>query len=458
MKKNLFLDSRLGCSRHKESALMRNLPGMAYRILNDGLWSIDYVSEGCLKLFGEEPYRLICDKPTVFANLVHEDRYSGIIKRMEEAMNLRKPYKIIYRINSLTEKDKWIWDQGEGIFSDDGKIIAAVGFMTDFTEHKEMEHELRQEILRLKSGENKANDFPEIIGSSPAIKKIFSLMRQCAGSDANIIVTGESGTGKELVSRAIHRKSNRNGMPFVPVNCGAIPENLLESEFFGCAKGAFSGATSTRQGILDRADCGTLFLDEIGEIAPAMQAKLLRAIEGGGYTAVGSTKIKKPDIRIIAATNKNLQDLVNSGKMREDFYYRINVIPISLPPLRDRLEDIPLLIDHFLKNRKEVPFPEKNKLSAMGKHNWPGNVRELQNIISRYVITGEISLPQSKDTVFCINSGNKNLRLKTILKDYEKNIIKEALNQSGSNKTKTALYLGIDRRTLFSKIKEYKLG
>lgn len=440
---------------NQESAMMRNLPGMAYKIINDGDWTIEYVSEGCIKLFGEEPYRMINENPAVFANLVHIDKYPSIIKKMEEAMAEKRPYKLIYRINSLTEKDKWVWDQGEGIFSEDGKIIAAVGFITDFTEHKEMEFELRQEILRLKENKNSNEDFPGIIGNSPAMQKIFNLIKQCGSSDANIIVTGESGTGKELVSRAVHYNSTRKDKPFIPVNCGAIPETLLESEFFGSKKGAFSGATSDRQGILDRANGGTLFLDEIGEIGLGMQTKLLRAIEGGGYTAVGGTRIKQPDIRIIAATNKDLEELVKAGKMREDFYYRINVIPLNIPPLRERIEDLPLLTEYFIGS-KNIPYPSKKQILDMENYSWPGNIRELQNIINRYMITGEMHIPVKESSTNKIFF-KKGVSLKTLMKTQEKEIIKQALNSFGFNKTETAAHLGIDRRTLFSKIKEYKL-
>jgi len=191
--------------------------------------------------------------------------------------------------------------------------------------------------------------FGQIIGKGPAMQKVYKLISKAAASDVNVVVYGESGTGKELVARAIHDMSDRRDRAFVPVNCRAIPHTLIESELFGYKKGAFTGANMDKHGYLDLAEGGTLFLDEVGELGVNMQVKLLRAIDGGGYFPVGSNKTKNSDFRIIAATNRNLRDQVNRGVIREEFFYRIHVIPITLPPLRDRKEDIPLLIDHFLQ-------------------------------------------------------------------------------------------------------------
>ena len=220
------------------------------------------------------------------------------------------------------------------------------------------------------------------------MQQVYELILQAAATDVNVILYGESGTGKELVSKAIHEASDRKEQIFFPVNLGALPENLIESEFFGHKKGAFTGATLDKLGYLDLTDQGTLFLDELGEIDLNTQAKLLRALEGGGFTPVGGTTVKQSDVRIIAATNRDLLEQVREGLVREDFFYRVHVLPISLPSLRERKEDIPLLVDHFLKRyeyQEKGPPITGHVLESMMAYDWPGNVRELQNTLHRYV-------------------------------------------------------------------------
>ncbi len=243
-----------------------------------------------------------------------------------------------------------------GLLPDMNRCIASFFDITESKKAeallKEKEAVLRRENILLKSSMQKRYGFGNIVGKSEAMQRVYNLIVEAANSDANVILYGESGTGKELVARAIHEMSTRRERKFVSVNCGAIPEHLLESEFFGHKKGAFTGAYADKKGFMDIADKGTLFLDEIGEIQMHMQVKLLRAIEGNGYTPVGDTRIIKPDIRIIAATSRDLAEQVNQGKMRKDFFYRVHIIPINLPPLRQRKDDIPLLIQHFLKQFK----------------------------------------------------------------------------------------------------------
>ena len=226
------------------------------------------------------------------------------------------------------------------------------------------------------------------------MQEVYRNILQAAATDSPVIVYGESGTGKELVARAIHEMGARREKPFITVNCGAIPSNLLESEFFGHVPGAFTGADRIKKGHLEVADRATLFLDEIGEIELMLQPKLLRAIEGGGYTPVGAETLKHPDVRIIAATNRDLQKLVSEGRMRSDFYYRVHVIPIYLPPLRERSGDLPLLIDHIMAEidpRRTRPISADVMDRLMGYH-WPGNVRELQNALRQYVAMGHLEL------------------------------------------------------------------
>ncbi|WP_152004284.1 sigma-54 interaction domain-containing protein [Desulfoluna spongiiphila] len=437
--------------------LMRNLPGMVYRRVNDDNWSIDYVSEGARKLFGETPYQMILTRRAKLANLVHEACVDEVIRASEQAMAGHKPYQLIYRVNSLTERDKWVWDRGEGIYNDAGSLIAAEGFITDFTEHKEMEEELREEIRRLKDQVALKTGFHAMTGASPAMQELYAMIEKAAETTAPVIVNGESGTGKELVSRTIHDIGPRKEKNFVPVNCGAIPENLMESEFFGHCKGAFSGAHSDREGLLDKADGGTLFLDEIGEIGLSMQTKLLRAIEGGGYTPVGGRQVKVPDIRIVSATNRDLAELVRRGKMREDFFYRIHVVPITVPPLRERRADIPLLVDRFIKAWPGGTKPGPSEMSAIMAYDWPGNIRELENVLRRYATLGRLDLPTAcRAPANC--PGMERGPLKARLAALEKQMIEKALKDHNHNRTRAASELAIDRRSLYTKIKAYNIS
>jgi transcriptional regulator with PAS, ATPase and Fis domain len=344
---------------------------------------------------------------------------------------------------------------------------------------------LRRENVTLRSSIKDRYRFGDIIGKSVAIQEIYERSLNAAATNANVIIYGESGTGKELVAKAIHRLSNRSQNNFVPVNCAAIPENLIESEFFGYKKGAFTGAGNDKQGYLDKANGGTLFLDEVGELGLNIQAKLLRAIEGGGYSPVGSNIVKHSDFRIIAATNKNLMEYTKKGLMREDFFYRIHIIPIQLPPLRQRKDDIPLLVEHFIRlnspGKKVVSVPGK-VLEALQKYDWPGNVRELHNVIQRYLMVNKIEIltplrqpsPEVDNDEQVPLSDMRNGHefqeetestdkspVMGNLSDYteksEKAAILKALNQNRWNKGKTAEILNISRKTLHRKMQRFGL-
>jgi len=350
--------------------------------------------------------------------------------------------------------------------SDDSVYCQAM--ITDINKRKEMEEalrdseaHLREENIRLRYTIDDHHKFGDIIGKSTAMQEVFELMLMAASAETNMIVYGESGTGKELVARAIHDISTRQEGPFVAVNCGAIPENLLESEFFGHKKGAFTGADRDKKGFLCEADAGSLFLDEIGEIKPELQVKLLRAIEGGGYTPVGSNETLESGFRIIAATNRNLHDLIKKGKMRSDFFYRIHVIPIHLPPLRDRKEDIPLLVEHFLKayDRKIRPPVTPAVINTLTDYNWPGNVRELQNVMYRFVtlkrldLIGDITaIPLETND---IPEEISRAALPEAVAAFEKRHISAALAEHRWNRTRTAKSLQIGLRTLQRKMNTY---
>jgi len=301
-----------------------------------------------------------------------------------------------------------------------------------------------------------------IIGESQAIQKVFNAIEKAASSSATILITGESGTGKELAARAIHYSSLRTSTPFVPINCGGIPESLLESELFGYVKGAFTGAIDTRAGFFQTAEGGTIFLDEISETSLSMQVKLLRVLQDKEVFMVGARQPIKVDVRIIAATNKDLLELINKGEFREDLYYRLNVIAIDIPPLREREGDILLLIhnfsDKFAKEfGKSAPKFSENVFQALRSYYWPGNVRELENIIQRLVLMSEGETIDAPDLPSLMRySALRGVGPHRTLAEVEVEHIHSVLASVDNNKTKAAEILGIDRKTLREKIKKIK--
>lgn len=334
---------------------------------------------------------------------------------------------------------------------------------------REEAYHLKNENTRLKSRIKDRFGLGKLVGKSRPMQEIYDQILQAAASTANVVIYGESGTGKELVARSIHDMGNRGGREFIAVNCGAIPEELIESEFFGYKKGAFTGANIDKRGYLESADQGTLFLDEVGEIPLNMQVKLLRAIEGGGFTPIGSTETKNPDVRVIAATNRDLADLVQKGRMREDFFYRIHIVPIRIPPLRERKGDLPLLVYHFMQtfygDDKETIIPEKI-FKTMLNHDWPGNVRELQNAIQRYVTFKSIDFLNITQPVSDRPMGVEHPEgpvsldhtgLRGVLIDVEKKIIAKVLKQNKGNRTHAARALKLERRSLQRKLKRFQI-
>ncbi len=317
----------------------------------------------------------------------------------------------------------------------------------------------------LKSLITDESPFPEIIGKSNAMKEVFHIMQMVVKSNANVLITGESGTGKELVARAIHKNSLRKSKPFVVVDCTTIPENLLESELFGHEKGAFTGATERKTGLIELANEGTVFLDEIGELPMVLQKKLLRFLQEKEILRIGSTKRIKVDVRVISATNRNLETAIKEGAFREDLYWRLNVVRVILPPLRERKEDIPLLVRHFLdkysrENNKPIPQLEPEVMEALVGYDWPGNIRELANVIERAVVlspSGVISMKhlpkriQEKSGWTFSNENSFNLL------EVEKSLILRALNSTGWNQTRAAEMLGISRKQLRTKMKNHGL-
>ncbi len=308
----------------------------------------------------------------------------------------------------------------------------------------------------------------KIIGNSNSIKEIFSIVNQVAEKDSTVLVQGESGTGKELIARAIHRKSNRSEQPFIKINCGALNDNLLESELFGHEKGAFTGAVKLKKGRFELADQGTLFLDEIGDVSTAMQVKLLRVLQEGEFERVGGETTLKTDVRIISATNQDLHKLIYQEKFREDLFYRLSVIPINIPPLRERKDDIPLLINYFLekiadKIRQEKKAIDNEGLKLLIDYPWPGNIRELENLIERLAVISEGKIIESSLIArhltggSSINNGFENLPLEKALFSFEKNLIIQAMKKANGVKNRAAKILGIRTSVLYYKLEKYGL-
>lgn len=321
-----------------------------------------------------------------------------------------------------------------------------------------------------------------MIGTSPPMRALFEMISKVAASNATVLIQGESGTGKELAARAIHQLSDRHAKNFVPVNCAAIPDDLLESELFGHVKGSFTGAYANRIGRFEMADKGTLFLDEIGDMKSNLQVKLLRVLQNREFEPVGASKSQKVDVRIVAATNKNLEELVVSRDFREDLYYRLSVIPITIPPLRERREDIPVLIHTFLKRfnadkRHAVKGFSRDSLGILCNYEWPGNVRELENLVERLVIlkgsglivpddlpekylsgkppsTRPVQLPALPEVTMLPEGG---ICLNSAVDEFENNLIMQALARSGGNKKEAALLLNLKRTTLIEKLKKKQL-
>ena len=358
------------------------------------------------------------------------------------------------------------------------------------TLRRALEHRtLKRENTALKQELCRRYEFKNIVGESEAIGRVFRIIEKIAETDSTVLILGESGTGKELVARAIHYNSHRKDKPLIPVNCGAIPSELLESELFGHEKGAFTSAIRTRVGRFELASGGTIFLDEIGDMSPSLQVKILRVLQEHAFERIGGTRTIKVDIRVIAATNKDLERAVREGRFREDLYYRLNVIPIRVPPLRERKEDLPMLVDYFLQ---EFSRQRGRQIKSLGPevmdrflaYEWPGNVRELENVIERIFILSEgeeiclddlprrlqDAVPQTGAATasaapaasgprqpLVVRLPENGLSFNTAVSDFEKMLIVEALNRTGWIKNKAAQLLGLNRTTLVEKIKKKKI-
>ena len=374
--------------------LLNHLPGLAYRcrvgrtdpIVSERLeYTLEFVSKGSYDLLGIPAEDMVRNNNNTIERMMHPDDLQKTRRNMYDSIVAHQPYQVMYRVSLPSGRLKWIWDQGEGVFDADGELRYLEGLMMDISEQKFQELELKEENRQLKASVSNLYGLGNIVGKSEAMRRVYGLILKAAETDTNVIIYGQTGSGKDLVAKAIHEYSARKGN-YVPVNCGAIPESLMESELFGYEPGAFSGANSGGQkGLLEQAHTGTFFLDEVSEMPVSLQVKLLRVLQERVVRRVGGKVNHSVDIRIIAASNRNLRELVAQGAFREDLFFRLDVIPLFVPPLRERQGDIRLLVAHFLQSfsrERGCTYRVATELMhAFEAYPWPGNVRELKNFV-----------------------------------------------------------------------------
>jgi len=374
-------------------------------------------------------------------------------------------YETELRVLKSDGSYRWFFARFNPVRDEQGQLLRWYIACTDIDERKKAEERLHQENVALREEIDKTSMFEEIVGTSPALADVLSRVSKVAASDSTVLITGETGTGKELVARAIHRRSRRSSRAFVAVNCAAIPRELVASELFGHEKGAFTGASQRRLGRFELADGGTIFLDEVGELLPDTQAALLRMLQEREFERVGGQETIHVDVRVIAATNRDLEKAVADGVFRQDLFYRLNVFPVEVPPLRERGEDIPLLVEYFIdryarKMGKAFRHVNKRTLDRLKSYPWPGNVRELQNVIERSVIVSDSEEFTIDDSWLSGPPGEIRLALSGTFASYERAIIEDALRACGGRvfgSSGAAIRLGIPRSTLESKIRTLKI-
>ena len=455
--------------------LLNHLPGLAYRcrvgrtdpIVSERLeYTLEFVSKGSYDLLGIPAEDMVRNNNNTIERMMHPDDLQKTRRNMYDSIVAHQPYQVMYRVSLPSGRLKWIWDQGEGVFDADGELRYLEGLMMDISEQKFQELELKEENRQLKASVSNLYGLGNIVGKSEAMRRVYGLILKAAETDTNVIIYGETGSGKDLVAKAIHEYSARKGN-YVPVNCGAIPEQLLESEFFGHTKGAFSGAHANKEGYIGAAHNGTLFLDEIGELAVSTQVKLLRVLQEQEFERLGGMETRKVDVRVVAATSRNLEQMVKDGLFRRDLYYRLNVFPVSMPPLRERQGDIPLLVENFLEKyghkigkRGLRVAPEAEALLLA--HSWPGNIRELENVIERAVIltTDGLIRPDLLPPAMQAPCALCSLRgtLPDALEQLERQLITEALQEYRGNMGHAAQALGISERVMGLRMRKFGLG
>jgi formate hydrogenlyase transcriptional activator len=447
------------------------IPAMVWTALPDG--SVDFVNKRWLEYIGQsrEEFQRLGWEP-----LVHPEDLARTKDYWRTAITAEKAPEIEHRVRRADGQYRWLLGRGEPLRGEDGKIVKWYGAVIDIEEKKRalqevhaLKDQLQLENLALKEEVDQASMFEEIIGSSEALNRVLAHVTRVAPTDSTVLIKGETGTGKELVARAIHRLSRRSGRAFVLVNCAAIPPALIASELFGHEKGAFTGAIQRRLGRFELADGGTIFLDEVGELPAETQSTLLRVLQEREFERVGGSQPISVDVRVIAATNRDLKAGVDAGTFRLDLFYRLNVFPLQVPSLRERVEDIPVLAEYFTqryaaKARKNIRRVEKPTLKLLQAYPWPGNVRELQNVIERAAILCDGDTLSVDETWLQRESPARRADSATLaasLEDREREMIEAALAESRgrvSGASGAAARLGIARSTLESRIKSLRIN
>jgi len=454
---------------------------MALAGATDGLWDWDirsdtvFFSDRFCKTLGYLPGELPGSMDS-FRNKLHPEDSKATWAAIERHLQERAPFITEYRLGTKSGEYRWFLSRAQARWDTEGNAVSLSGWIQDITDRKLTELNLTAALFEIKKLKEQLEaeraylqeeikleyNHENIIGGSNEINYVFYKVEQIAASDTTVLILGETGTGKELVARAIHGLSMRNNRALVKINCATLPSNLIESELFGHEKGAFTGAHATHVGRFEVANHATLFLDEIGELPLELQPKLLRVIQDGEFERLGSPHMIKVDVRIIAATNRNLEEEVRRGRFREDLWYRLNVFPITMPPLRDRLDDIPLLVDFYVKKiskrlGKSIESISKTVMDTLLNYHWPGNVRELENVLERAVIN---SSGPKLHLVDELKKPHKDLTTaQKTLDEVERDYIVRVLEQTHwkvSGKNGAAEILGIDRSTLRARMR--KLG
>jgi formate hydrogenlyase transcriptional activator len=464
-------------NEHDSRLIVDTIPGLVAVMTAEG--DVDLVNRQILDYSGRTLEEL---KEWGTADIVHPDDLPRVIAAWRRSVDSGAPYEAEHRIRRADGEYRWFQSRGLPLRDAEGRIVRWYNLLMDVDEPRQARAALEralEEITRLKDRLHEENRvlraevdhafmFEEIVGSSPVLRRVLSNIVQVAPTDATVLLSGETGTGKELIARAIHKRSRRSGRPFVCANCAAIPASLVASELFGHEKGAFTGATQQRRGRFELAHGGTIFLDEIGEIGSETQVALLRVLQERQFERVGGSRAVMVDVRIIAATNRDLPAAVAAGAFRSDLFYRLNVFPIQVPPLRQRKDDIAVLVEYFArtfadKMAKRIRRIEKRTLALCEAYAWPGNIRELQNIVERSVILcggDTLSIDESWLSIQPRPGLDRSAPLAQTLKDQEREMIEAALAESrgkvaGSNGA--AVRLGMAPSTLESKIKQLRI-
>ena len=462
-------------SQRQLATLIHNLPGAVYRSKPDDKLTVEFITDWSRRITGYPPEDIIQNRQIAAIDLIVPDDQEKVLTHRRTCLQEHTSGRIMYRIRTAQGDEKWVADRFQGVYDDTGDAIAVEGFFNDITQQIQAEKDLAQALLEVEHLKNRLQEeniylrqeiqltynFQHIISNNTGLKQMLAQVEQVAATDATVLILGETGTGKELIARSVHNLSPRKDRSLVKVNCAALPANLIESELFGHEKGAFTGALTQKIGRFELADKGTIFLDEIGELPLDLQVKLLRVLQEGEFERLGNPRTLHVDVRVIAATNRDLEQAVANGTFREDLYYRLNVVPIQVPPLRERKDDIPLLAKHFIqkyskKVGKQIDTISQKVMQTLQEYHWPGNVRELENIIERAVILSQGARLELGDWFMAKDPDEDPSKFAT-LGEVERAHIRKVLEftqwrVSGDNGA--AMILGMHPQTLFSRMKK----